>query len=132
MVPESEVTDQAPVPPELPYWTDQPARLTTDGPALCSSMKSFLYVAPEFPPPPYTWLMTTPPPLERSRVAWSAGLRPVMRSAETQATKSAAGAAASSHGRRANGRARFNLDGDIEMGGVKGGREAISDGEARN
>ena len=41
-----------PVPAALVYWTDQPARLTGEPPRLNSSMKSFRYVAPLFPPPP--------------------------------------------------------------------------------
>ena len=41
------------------YCTDQPFKLTATLPRLKSSMKSFLNVAPEFPPPPYTWLITT-------------------------------------------------------------------------
>ena len=47
------------LPTDEAYCTDQPFRLTADVPRLCSSMKSFLNVAPEFPPPPYIWLMTT-------------------------------------------------------------------------
>src|SRR4051812_4563892 len=41
------------------YCTDHPARLTGALPRLYNSMKSFFSVAPELPPPPYTWLMTT-------------------------------------------------------------------------
>src|SRR5690348_237193 len=74
--------------------------------------------------------MTTPPPLERSRAAWSAGLSPVMRSAETQATKSTADAVASSQGRRASRRARFGTDGDIEVG-MRGGNRGIAEREAK-
>src|SRR6186713_455291 len=37
-----------------------PARLTGLAPRLNSSIKSFFRVAPELPPPPYTWLITTP------------------------------------------------------------------------
>src|SRR5947199_1482489 len=47
------------VPPAEAYCTDHPARLTGLEVGLKSSMKSFLKVAPAFPPPPYTWLMTT-------------------------------------------------------------------------
>ena len=55
----SAVTDQL-VPAAEAYCTDQPATETVTLLALYNSMKSFLYVAPELPPPPYTWLMTTP------------------------------------------------------------------------
>src|SRR3954452_21044686 len=41
------------VPPEEPYWTDHPLRSTASVPRLNSSTKSFVYVAPELPPPPY-------------------------------------------------------------------------------
>src|SRR3546814_3396960 len=39
--------------------TDQPSTLTVSLPLLCSSMKSLFRVAPELPPSPYTWLITT-------------------------------------------------------------------------
>ena len=42
------------------YCTDQPVTFTAVAPRLNSSMKSFLRVAPLFPPPPYTWLITMP------------------------------------------------------------------------
>ena len=42
----------------LAYCTDQPLRLTGEWPALKISMKSLRNGAPEFPPPPKTWLIT--------------------------------------------------------------------------
>ena len=42
----------------LAYCTDQPLRLTGVPPALKISMKSLRNGAPEFPPPPKTWLIT--------------------------------------------------------------------------
>src|SRR5215216_1258763 len=42
----------------LAYCTDQPLKLTLVLPRLKISMKSFRKGAPEFPPPPNTWLMT--------------------------------------------------------------------------
>ena len=42
----------------LAYCTDQPLRLTGVSLALKISMKSFRKGAPEFPPPPKTWLIT--------------------------------------------------------------------------
>jgi len=48
-------------PPEDAYCTDQPATFTSVAPRLWSSMKSFVYVASELPPPPYTWLITMDP-----------------------------------------------------------------------
>jgi len=42
------------------YWTVQPSRLIDDVPALNSSTKSFVKLAPELPPPAYNWLTTTP------------------------------------------------------------------------
>src|SRR5215475_13482192 len=52
--PDSGVTCQVVVAPGLAemYCTDQPSRATTPAPALASSMKSFVRVAPLFPPPP--------------------------------------------------------------------------------
>src|SRR5438270_11016838 len=47
------------VPVAEEYCTDHPARLTGDALRLYSSTKSFLYVDPELPPPPYIWLTTT-------------------------------------------------------------------------
>nr|WP_240040661.1 hypothetical protein [Pseudocnuella soli] len=41
------------------YCNDQPARLTLLAVGLYNSTKSLLKGAPVFPPPPYTWLMTT-------------------------------------------------------------------------
>src|SRR5262249_19022635 len=65
MVPLSSATPVPPAVQTLPvalvYWSDIPARFTVVVPRLCSSMKSFLYWAPELPPPPYTWLMTSDP-----------------------------------------------------------------------
>ena len=58
MLPLSAVWSVKPL-PAAAYWTDHPARGTGTLPRLWSSMKSFLYVAPALPPPPYTWLMTT-------------------------------------------------------------------------
>src|SRR5215213_2799489 len=43
----------------LAYCTDQPLRLTGALPALKISMKSLRKGAPEFPPPPNIWLITT-------------------------------------------------------------------------
>ena len=40
-------------------WTDQPAMSTAVVSRLNNSMKSFLKGAPESPPPPNTWLITT-------------------------------------------------------------------------
>src|SRR5258708_31013347 len=59
------------------YWTDHPARLAGEALRLKSSMKSFLYLEPLLPPPPYTWLITTlpepsadsPPPVDSPRSA---------------------------------------------------------------
>ena len=53
----SEVTDHVEA-VALAYCTDQPLRLTVELPALKISMKSLRNRAPEFPPPPKTWLMT--------------------------------------------------------------------------
>ena len=39
--------------------TLQPSSVTGVVPELYSSMKSLVYVEPELPPPPYTWLMCT-------------------------------------------------------------------------
>jgi hypothetical protein len=47
------------VPVELTYCTLHPATVTGAAVGLNSSTKSFLYVAPEFPPPPYTCEITT-------------------------------------------------------------------------
>ena len=44
----------------LAYCTDQPVRLTLELPRLKISIKSFRKGAPEFPPPPKTWLITMP------------------------------------------------------------------------
>jgi hypothetical protein len=43
------------------YCTDQPVTGIVFALRLNSSMKSLRSVAPELPPPPYTWLMTTSP-----------------------------------------------------------------------
>src|SRR3954470_9220641 len=48
-------------PAALAYWTDHPSTETSIDPLLWISMKSLVSVAAEFPPPPYTWLMTTGP-----------------------------------------------------------------------
>src|SRR3546814_8102127 len=58
MLPASGVTCQV-EPEDEAYCTDQPSTLTVSLPLLCSSMKSIFRVAPELPPPPYTWLITT-------------------------------------------------------------------------
>ncbi len=58
MRPVSGVTCQL-VPVADAYWTLQPDRSTAALPSLASSMKSLVNVAPELPPPPYTWLITT-------------------------------------------------------------------------
>jgi len=59
MLPVSGVTDHAPVVVAPLYCTDQFVRFTTLVPRLKSSMKSFRSGASAFPPPPYTWLITT-------------------------------------------------------------------------
>ncbi len=46
------------VPVALRYWTDIPETLIEALVGLYSSTKSFVYWAPELPPPPYTSLMT--------------------------------------------------------------------------
>lgn len=51
------VVCQVPVLVAAAYCTDQPVAKTVVLPRLNNSMKSFLNVAPLFPPPPYTWLM---------------------------------------------------------------------------
>jgi hypothetical protein len=51
-VPDSSVTAPAPVPPEERYCTDIPSTLIAASVGLCSSMKSWVRVAPELPPPP--------------------------------------------------------------------------------
>ena len=58
MVPDSAVTWKL-VPVAAAYCTLQPDRSTAAVPRLNSSMKSLVYVAPELPPPPYTWLIVT-------------------------------------------------------------------------
>src|SRR5204862_8036461 len=58
MEPDRGVTCQL-LPAAEAYCTLQPVRSTGSVPGLNSSMKSFLMVAPELPPPPYTWLMRT-------------------------------------------------------------------------
>jgi hypothetical protein len=47
------------LPVELAYCTLHPATETGAAVGLNNSIKSFLYVAPEFPPPPYTCEITT-------------------------------------------------------------------------
>jgi hypothetical protein len=42
----------------LAYCTDQPLKLIVELPELKISIKSFRKGAPEFPPPPKTWLIT--------------------------------------------------------------------------
>src|SRR6185436_5645712 len=42
------------------YWIDHAPRSTAGAPRLNSSTKSFAYVAPLLPPPPYSWLTTMP------------------------------------------------------------------------
>src|SRR2546426_5161374 len=74
MVPDSGVTCQL-LPAAEAYCTLHPLRSTGSVPGLNSSMKSFLRVAPELPPPPYTWLIPT----------WGAELR-AEKSALTAAT----------------------------------------------
>src|SRR3546814_17039485 len=58
MLPASGVTCQV-EPEDEAYCTDQPSTLTVSLPLLWISMKSLFRVAPELPPPPYTWLITT-------------------------------------------------------------------------
>src|ERR1700760_1186053 len=59
MEPLSVVVCQLPV--ALPEWycTDQPSTVTAAVLRLATSMKSFVRVAPELPPPPYTSLTTS-------------------------------------------------------------------------
>src|SRR5680860_1244556 len=66
MDPVSSVARQL-LPVLLAYCTDQPVTSTATSPALCSSTKSLVRVAPEFPPPPYTSLITTS--LDRAEAA---------------------------------------------------------------
>ena len=54
------LTPRLPVPVALAYCTDQPFSDTGVVPRLNSSTKSCVNVAPVLPPPPYTWLITTP------------------------------------------------------------------------
>src|SRR3954466_8638469 len=49
------------VPAALAYWTDHPSTDASTDPLLWISMKSLVSVALAFPPPPYTWLITTGP-----------------------------------------------------------------------
>ena len=75
MLPASGVTCQL-EPDDDAYCTDQPSRLTALVPLLCNSMKSLFQVAPELPPPPYTWLITTcacaaPKPQDNSKASAS-------------------------------------------------------------
>ncbi len=49
------------MPVALVYCSDQPLRETSDPLRLNSSTKSLVSGAPELPPPPYTWLITTVP-----------------------------------------------------------------------
>lgn len=58
-MPESGVTLHE-VPVLDAYCTEYPLRSTVVDPALNNSIKSCVYVAPLFPPPPYTWLMRRP------------------------------------------------------------------------
>src|SRR3954470_1309000 len=64
----------------LPYCTDMPARDAGKLPRLKISMKSFLKVAPAFPPPPYTWLMT------RSGEPWARAGEPIKSKAADAAS----------------------------------------------
>ena len=57
-----------PVPLALVYWTDQPFTEAVVVPRLNSSTKSWVWVAPLLPPPPYTWLMTTLVETARARI----------------------------------------------------------------
>src|ERR1043166_4817432 len=57
------------------YCTLQPASEIAAAPELKISMKSFLYVAPELPPPPEIWLMTTPVELARGKMVVKANRR---------------------------------------------------------
>src|SRR5258706_9756245 len=63
------------LPAALAYCTDQPVTSTGRLPRLWSSTKSFLKEAPAFPPPPYTWLITTVP--ARQRGPGAAVVKPV-------------------------------------------------------
>ena len=56
-LPVSGVTCQL-VPVADAYWIDHVPRSTAVAPRLNSSTKSFAYVAPLLPPPPYSWLTT--------------------------------------------------------------------------
>ena len=72
-------------PAEEAYCTLQPSSDTVFSPVLRSSMKSLRRVAPELPPPPYTWLTTTcaaavpatPQPVHSTSA--HAAMRPVVR-----------------------------------------------------
>ena len=55
------------------YCTDQPVRSTAAAEVLRSSTKSLVKVAPELPPPPYTWLIATS--AEAAEVAGDGGQR---------------------------------------------------------
>src|SRR5262249_17673656 len=56
------------VPPPDAYCSDQAARSTVVLPRLNSSTKSFVYGAPELPPPAKTWLITM-----SAEALWAAG-----------------------------------------------------------
>src|SRR5689334_825171 len=74
MLPDSGTTPEGlALPVAERYCTDLPATDTALAVGLYSSTKSFLYVAPEFPPPPYTSLMTRPVP---AGLADAAGMSP--------------------------------------------------------
>src|SRR6476661_7069715 len=75
------------VPVEARYWTDVPLTETALPVGLYSSTKSFLYVAPELPPPPYTSLMTRPVP---AGLADADGVRPSRASGVTASARAVA------------------------------------------
>ena len=67
------------VPAADAYWTDQPVTSTAAAEVFRSSMKSLVRVAPELPPPPYTWLMATSADAAVAGAAVSATAPPATR-----------------------------------------------------
>src|SRR5919201_7060027 len=93
------------------YCTDHPFTDTAEEVGLKISMKSLLQVAPLFPPPPYTWLMTREAEAG-AEAGGGAGTRADARSGEN--TAHAASPAARATPRRRSGpspakRARINI-----------------------
>src|SRR5678815_2230956 len=92
MLPVRVVTDQLD-PADEAYWIDMPARLTVLLPRFRISTKSRMYVAPAFPPPPYTWLMTR----FGDPVAWAGGACRVSASREMKTAPSVVRAVSYTH-----------------------------------